>query len=46
MKMIERYETYPYVPETKDHHLRLHEEILLFRESVRDILHEMQPIKE
>jgi non-canonical poly(A) RNA polymerase PAPD5/7 len=29
-----------------DHYNRLHEEILVFRESVRDILAEMQPIKE
>eukprot|EP00347_Sterkiella_histriomuscorum_P020274 403338429 len=34
MKMIERYESYSYtLQDTKDHQMRLHEEILLFRES-------------
>lgn len=46
IKMMERYESDPCIQDTKDHLMRLHEEILLFRESVRDILHEMQPIKE
>jgi hypothetical protein len=30
----------------KDLYMKLHEEIIFFRESVRDILEEMEPIKE
>lgn len=47
MKMIERYEGYHISnQEQQEHYNRLHEEVLIFRESVRDILSEMQPIKE
>jgi archaellum component FlaC len=47
LRMMERFDGQQITPKDQDDHLnRLHEEILLFRESVRDILHEMQPIKE
>jgi DNA polymerase sigma len=47
MKMMDRYETYEYQhQDTKDLHNRLHEEIIIFRDSVQEILQEMQPLKE
>jgi len=42
MRMLDRFESQSFtLQDTNDLMSRLHEEILLFRESVRDILHEM-----
>jgi len=48
IKMMERYENPQYIFENEQNEFynKLHEEVLLFRDSVKDILNEMQPIKE
>ena len=46
--MMERYENPHYVfsIDQLDFYAKLHDEVILFRDSVKDILHEMEPIKE
>lgn len=51
IKMMERFEiNNPSATINQDHqnefYQKLHDEIIHFRDSVKDILHEMQPIKE
>lgn len=47
LKMIERYEhKWPTTNDIPSLYDKLHKEIFMFRESVHEILREMQPIKE